>query len=121
MIDTPRTTHTQHSDSPTESDPERPGAVCGPDCDLFQDPTESDTRVDVMAESLTEKIDTTLTAMAELAEELHAVERSAKGTPLGDAIYRFNAFHLGELEGTDHGWLGDYVVDSLRRLRDGDW
>lgn len=30
--------HYQHNDSPTDSDPVRPGRYCGPHCDLWEDP-----------------------------------------------------------------------------------
>jgi hypothetical protein len=118
-------THRQHSDTPDESDPARPGRRCGPHCDLYQNPDPMPAGLspaeEMLAETLTDAIDRWLAASAEVAEAIHATERLVRGTPLGEAARRFAAFHLGELEGTQAGWLGDFAVDALRGIRDATW
>lgn len=125
MIEAPRDWHRQHSDSPDDSDPIRPGAHCGPHCDLFVDPDVAPgrtSREDVLAEALTDAIDAALEAMTTVAEQLRSAERMAAGTPLAEAIGHFTAYHMADLEGAGAGWLaGPYLIDALRAIRDGEW
>lgn len=125
----PYCTRTPHGDAEHDFGHDAPAVDGCPDCGRNFDqlggnrecPTcaAEPTRADVFAEGLTDAIDRWLEASAELAEQIRAAERLAAGTPLADAAHRFASFHLAELEGKDHGWLGVFVVDALRELREG--
>jgi hypothetical protein len=86
---------------------EEPG-LGEPELDEDDEPQED------IPQDLTDAANDLLDAMAAFSEAMHHARGRESALP---TVRRFASYHLADLEGKDHGWLGSTLLcDDLREL-----